>query len=164
MGMMRGAHNANSVTGNNWIGSITQGDKGINAAVGLYRWITHNVSDMHPCRGGLKIYWGCEMCNSIESEPVTTRSCDNKTRVGANWIRTFVFTAGPVWLWWHWHHNGDPVNRGMRRACTLSGWAPSVSRMGCLTSVITISLLSRVSRQPLTTPSHCPAKQIHYSR
>ena len=72
MGMMRGAHNANSVTVNNWICS-PQGD-----IVPLLTSLDspQNVTNIHPCRGGLNIYWGCEMCNSIESESVTARSCD----------------------------------------------------------------------------------------
>ena len=42
--------------------------------------------------------------------------------------------------------------------------AGAMSRMELLGSVITTSALLDVSRQPPLTPSHCPAKQIHYSR
>ena len=136
MGMMRGAHNANSVTGNNWIGSITQGDRGIYShcwGTGHSKKSTHIVSRIHPCRGGLNIYWGCEMCYSIESELVTTRGCEavTTTKQDANWIRTFVSTAGLVTLVTLDHHNGDPVNRGMRTWgvpsivwCHGAGWGP----------------------------------------
>lgn len=135
MGMMRGAHNANSVTGNNWIGSITQGDRGIYS----HRWVTGHskkstqiVSKIHPCRGGLNIYWGCEMFYSIESEPVTTRSCEAvTTKQDANWIRTFV-SQPAWWLWWHWiitmatqstgrwGHEECPALSGV----TVPGWGP----------------------------------------
>ena len=45
---------------------------------------------------------------------MTVTQCDNKTRLGANWIRTFVSQPALVTLVTLDHHNGDPVNRGMR--------------------------------------------------
>ena len=102
------------------------------------------------------------MCYSIESELVTTRSCEavTTTKQDANWIRTFVSQPGDSGdtgsSQWRPSQPGDEDMRSAQHCLVSRCRGGGHVTDGIPHSVIITSALLRVSRQPLLSPHTQP--------